>query len=154
MALEIVLPFKIEHPQYLLAAIPLIILAIYLLKRKAAKFRSKLDEIQFEKQSRSLRRFLILSRTLLIILLLIALSSPFSTKERTITGDYSLTILSEESTSMQLFEEGLAEQVRGRVINSIPAKIEQIAYGNDSSIAERLKLIKYVKSLSSVSVYK
>jgi len=138
LALEIVLPFKIEHPQYLLAAIPLIILAIYLLKRKAAKFRSKLDEIQFEKQSRSLRRFLILSRTLLIILLLIALSSPFSTKERTITGDYSLTILSEESTSMQLFEEGLAEQVRGRVINSIPAKIEQIAYGNDSSIAEGL----------------
>ena len=67
-------------------------------------------------------------------MLTIALAGPFSFEEKPVKGDLALTILVDNSTSMELFDKGISSELFSSLENNIPVKIRTIASGEDSSI--------------------
>ena len=93
--------FYIEYPILLALIIPAVIGIIILMRKTFIKFNSKEKQKEFEKYHRGRRIFIIISRCLIAVYLLIALSSPYTLKDEVLPGDYSLKILVDNSTSMQ-----------------------------------------------------
>ena len=79
-----------------------------------------------------------MSRCLIFTILIIAIASPFSLEEKTVQGDPSLTILADNSTSFELFEQGIASELKTSLEKEIPTTIKYIAHGESSAIGDSL----------------
>ncbi len=71
-------------------------------------------------------------------ILIIAIASPFSLEEKTVQGDPSLTILTDNSTSFELFEQGIASNLKVSLEKEIPTTLKYIAHGEESPIGDSL----------------
>jgi uncharacterized membrane protein len=97
-----------EHLYYLLAIIPVFIAGWILVKRGA-------------------NHSLIMSRVSVISLLIIALAGPYNPLIVTETDDTpSITVLSDETESMDLFEEGTAQEIFERLQGQTPVTMERM----------------------------
>jgi uncharacterized membrane protein len=130
--------FFIEYPWVLLLIIPLIIVLVILMKTSFIKFKTKQEKKEYEKSHRGRRIFIIISRFFIIAYLLIALSSPYTLKEEAVKGDYSLKILVDNSTSMELFDKGIVSDVFENIKEKIPVTIVPFISGTDSSIGDSI----------------
>jgi len=75
---------------------------------------------------------------LIFSILIIAIASPFSLEEKTVQGDPSLTILTDNSTSFELFEQGIASNLKVSLEKEIPTTLKYIAHGEESPIGDSL----------------
>jgi uncharacterized membrane protein len=97
-----------EHLYYLLAIIPVFIAGWILVKRGA-------------------NHSLIMSRVSVISLLIIALAGPYNPLIVTETDDTpSITVLSDETESMEFFEEGTAQEIFERLQGQTPVTMERM----------------------------
>jgi uncharacterized membrane protein len=97
-----------EHLYYLLAIIPVFIAGWILVKRGA-------------------NHSLIMSRVSVISLLIIALAGPYNPLIVTETDDTpSITVLSDETESMEFFEEGTAQEIFERLQGQTPVSMERM----------------------------
>jgi uncharacterized membrane protein len=97
-----------EHLYYLLAIIPVFIAGWILVKRGA-------------------NHSLIMSRVSVISLLIIALAGPYNPLIVTETDDSpSITVLSDETESMEFFEEGTAQEIFERLQGQTPVTMERM----------------------------
>ncbi len=119
---------KIQNPYIIFAWIPMVIILYFLLKRTFIKFRNKLEADTHKKGTKTEKKLLLITRPLIFLLLLIAIASPFTFKEKVIKGDYSLTILADKSTSFELFEQGLETELKKELEKKNPVNIRYIAY--------------------------
>ncbi len=129
---------KIQNPYVIIAWIPIVVLLYFIIKRNFVKFRSKIEEDQHIKETKAERKLLMITRPIIIMLVLMAIASPFTFEERVVKGDYSLTILADASTSFDLFEEGLETSLKKELEKKVPVNIKYIAYGNRSPIGDAL----------------
>jgi len=102
-----------EYPWVLLGLIILVPLVWWLLNKQ---FIVSKDDAIIKKQKARVRRYMKFSRSLMIILLIIALASPFVQEEKIIEGDPFIQLLVDNSTSMALFED---------ISSSLAAKLEK-----------------------------
>jgi len=108
-----------EHLNYLLAIIP-VVAAGWLLLRKGAK------------------NGLILSRTLIVALLITALAGPYYPITTTELDDTpSITVLSDETHSMDIFEKGAGQEIYDMLLQQTPARME-IMRGLHSDIGDEI----------------
>lgn len=77
-----------------------------------------------------------ITRSLIFFFLIIAISSPHSMKERQIPGDASLLILQDNSSSFDLFDKNIAEELKSKLEGDIPVEMRSIAYGEYSAIGD------------------
>jgi len=90
-------------------------------------------------KSKKLSRVLIaISRCLIFSILIIAIASPFTLEEKTIQGSPSLTILADNSTSFELFEQDIASGLKVSIEKEIPTTLRYIARGEESPIGDSL----------------
>lgn len=130
--------FYIEYPILLALIIPIIIGIILLMNKTFIKFSSKEKQKDFERYHKRRRIFIIISRCLIALYLLIALSSPYTLKEEVLPGDYSLKVLVDNSTSMQLFDLNVLNKLFDGLRERIPITVMQICSGSDSPIGDSI----------------
>ncbi|MBN4049161.1 VWA domain-containing protein [archaeon AH-315-M20] len=92
--------------------------------------------MQYEKGKKEQRIIFFILRSLIFAMLLIAIASPFLLETKTVKGNPRITILVDNSTSMNLFEAGLGKELENKLKNKIPVTVRTIAVGDESAIGD------------------
>ncbi|MCD4841278.1 MAG: VWA domain-containing protein, partial [Methanosarcinales archaeon] len=101
-------PIAFENIEYLLGVLPVIVIGWVLIHKGA-------------------RRSLILSRIIIVSLLVVALAGPYNPVTVTeIDETPTITVLSDETDSMDIFESGTAEEIFDKLQDTTPARIEKM----------------------------
>ncbi len=122
-----------ERPLILLLIIPLILLMLYLFKKEFVKLYLGGD---YEVKRKKLKWFVLIIRFIILVLVLIAIASPFIQTTKVITGDPKIKIVVDNSTSMELFDLGFADNLKKQLENQIPVEVSFIASGEESKIGD------------------
>jgi uncharacterized membrane protein len=121
-----------EYPWVLLLIIPLIPFLMWLLKREFLVLK---EELAVKLQKRRVRRLMLVTRTLLFILVLIALASPYVQREKIIEGDPFIQLLVDNSTSMAVFED-ISQQLSARLEKHLNTEVKVVGSGVVSNIGD------------------
>jgi len=121
-----------------LLLIPVIIILIILIRKTFVKFTTKNEKKEHEQNKKLSRILIAISRSFVFLLLIIAIASPFTLEEKTVQGNPSLTILMDNSTSFELFEQDIASNLKVSLEKEIPTTIRYIARGEESPIGDSL----------------
>jgi Mg-chelatase subunit ChlD len=112
-------PIAFENIEYLLGVLPVIVIGWVLIHKGA-------------------RRSLILSRIIIVSLLVIALAGPYNPVTVTeIDETPTITVLSDETESMDIFESGAAEEIFDKLQDTTPARMEKMG-GLRSDIGDEI----------------
>jgi Mg-chelatase subunit ChlD len=112
-------PIAFENIEYLLGVLPVIVIGWVLIHKGA-------------------RRSLILSRIIIVSLLVVALAGPYNPVTVTETDETpTITLLSDETDSMDIFESGTAEEIFDKLQDTIPARMEKMG-GLRSDIGDEI----------------
>jgi Mg-chelatase subunit ChlD len=112
-------PIAFENIEYLLGLLPSIVIGWVLIHKGA-------------------RRNLILSRIIIVSLLVIALAGPYNPVTVTETDETpTITVLSDETASMDIFESGTAEDIFDKLQDTTPARMEKMG-GLRSDIGDEI----------------
>ena len=109
-----------------------------MLRHTFVEFKDKEQRNIFVKNSRGMRIFLLITRTLILLFLLMALATPHTEKQITTQGSPSLTILVDNSTSFDMFDKTVAQDLVVKLKDKIP--------GDPYSPAKVLLLVKGIQS--------
>jgi len=140
------LPLK--YPYLLFLYLPLAVITVWLIRRTFVTFPKKEDKIEYLRAHRGMRAFMTLTRLAILLLLIIALASPFRLEERIVKGDLSLTLLTDSSDSFQLFDTSVAETLKTELERYLPVNMVEVASGNRSAIADGI--LNTIKGQDSV----
>ena len=120
-------PINFANPELLLLIVPLII-ALFILFKK-----HYINDV-----SKKIKWFVFVSRTILIILLCAILAQPYMELTKTIPGDQEITILIDDSKSMELYDTSFVNQLVDSLDNSIPVKTKIISTDLDSPLGDEI----------------
>ena len=114
--------------------IPLIVGLYFLVKRNFINFFDKSEQASYEREKEKQRLYFFIIRSLIFVMLLIAIAGPFLLETRTVKGDPRIIILGDNSTSLNLFESGLGREIADSLKGKIPVSIRTVASGDRSAI--------------------
>lgn len=124
---------SITYPWVLLLIIPLFFLLAYILSRTFVHVEVDPD---VSRRRRFLRRFLILTRTTILLLILIAIATPFAERETTEEGDPYIKILLDNSTSFSMFDQTIPTQLIKELQQHIRVEVSTIGDATSSPIGD------------------
>ena len=116
--------------------IPLIIILYFAINKSFIKFFDKSEQQSYEKNKKKQRMIFFMLRSAIIALVLIAIASPFILESKTIKGNPRITILSDNSTSMNLYESGLGKELADKLKGKVPVTLRTISVGDTSAIGD------------------
>jgi len=130
--------YNIQYPWALVWAVIFAVAIIIFMKINLIKFRTKKEYDDYKKSARTMRVLVGVMRSLVVVCLMLALASPYMQKETTTKGKPSLTILTDNSTSFEIFEQGIGEELAKEIRTIMPVNIKNIAYGTRSAIGDAI----------------
>ena len=131
-----IFPFNLQYP-YLLALYPiLLLLLVFLMRRDFIRFKTEKEKKEYEESKKNKRMLMLVSRSIIFLLLVVAIASPYTIHEKTVPGDASLKILADNSSSFDVFEKNIAEDLKNKLEGKIPVSLKYIASGERSSIGD------------------
>lgn len=113
-----------ENPALLFWIIPVIILIFIILKLGK---RPQHIDLHYLKRR---RRTIFLTRSLIALCIILALASPFVLQHRIVKGDYSLTLLADNSSSFRVYDLATAKSMEDVLSDYI--KINKVSLGDES----------------------
>ena len=119
-----------------LSIIPFTILLYFIVKKNFIKFFDKSEQASYAKEKKNQRLIFFIIRSLVFALLLIGIASPFLMETTTVKGNPRITILVDNSTSLNLFESGIEKQLVAKLKGKIPVSVRRIAIGDKSAIGD------------------
>ncbi len=120
---------------YVLILIPLIIGLLYLfIRRNMITLHDKSEQQVYASQKKHQRIIYFIIRSLLIVVLLIAISSPFLLQNKTVQGNPRVTLLIDNSTSMNMYDGTIAKKLEDALKTEIPLTVRTIASGDKSAL--------------------
>jgi hypothetical protein len=129
--------FEFSKPDLLLLIIPtILILILVLAKSFVAIDKRRLSDEKFLRSRRRYRVFLFATRTFVFFLLFIALADPYGTVEKDIPGDLTVTMLIDNSTSMQMFDTSFVPSLKAELEKRLPVKTAYISSPLNSNIGD------------------
>ncbi len=129
--------FGFNRPEALLLLIPaIIILALVVAKSFVAIDKKRLKDQAFIRSRRRYRILMFISRTLIFAMLFLALASPYGQVEKDIPGDLTITMLLDNSTSMELFDTGFVPTLQEELEKRLPVKTSHISAPLESNIGD------------------
>ena len=128
--------FCFEYGYAALFAIPFIIALYFIMQRSFVRFFDKREQSSYEREKKNQRLIFFIIRSLVFLFLLIAIASPFIMETSTVRGNPRITILTDNSTSMNLFEPGLDKELASKLKNKIPVLVRHIVTGDKSAIGD------------------
>jgi uncharacterized membrane protein len=126
--------YCVRYSYVLLLIIPVILALFWLIRKDFVRFLNKEEQQEFERERKKLRSIMLVTRSLMFILLLVAISSPFILESRLVQGNPRLTILVDGSNSFELFDKGVGKELYGRIKGKIPVDLRTIGSGESSAI--------------------
>ncbi len=145
MVLELLATLKFEKIYLLFLFIPLFILLIILLIINFVHF----DEIE-KRRKRKARLLILITRSLVIGLLVIALTSPFVEKKESSDGNPEVLILYDNSTSMELFNFPIND-FQKQLDKQVPTQVKFIGSSLSSPLGDEIFRQLHRKNLLVVS---
>src|SRR3989344_3548908 len=127
-----------KYPIVLLLYLPIAVLTVALLQRTMIAFSNPKEKDEFIRRNRFIKRFLMVSRLLIFLLLIIALAGPFTLEEKPAKGDLTLTILGDNSSSFALFDPQLGSRLSVAIQSKIPVNVKTIGSGEISAIGDSI----------------
>ncbi|MBW2968156.1 hypothetical protein KY362_06740, partial [Candidatus Woesearchaeota archaeon] len=116
--------FAFSEPDVLFLIVPtVIVLALILIKSFVAIDKRRLHDPKFIRSRRYYRIFMFITRTIIFALLFIALADPYGEVKKDIPGDLSVTMLIDNSSSMELFDTSFTESLRSDLEQYLPVKV-------------------------------
>ena len=128
------LPLK--YPYRLVWAIPILIVIWIIIEKTFVKFPQPEEKKHFRKATRWIRAFVLLTRTIMVLLLVVAFASPTIVTQKEIQGEPRLTILTDASNSFSLFDTTIASKLKKQLEQELPTKMIEIATGDYSALAD------------------
>jgi uncharacterized membrane protein len=129
--------FAFNKPEALFLIIPTaIILMLILAKSFVAIDKKRLKNPVFLKSRRNYRIFMFFTRTAIFALLFLALADPYGQVEKEIPGDLTITMLIDNSTSMQLFDTSFVPMLKAELEKRLPVKTSYISSPLESNIGD------------------
>tara|TARA_Y100000310_G_scaffold241784_1_gene245879 strand:+ start:43809 stop:46238 length:2430 start_codon:yes stop_codon:yes gene_type:complete len=128
--------FCLRYSYVVLVIIPLIILLYFSIKKNFIKFFDRSEQASYEREKKDQRSTFFMIRAAIFTLVLIAIASPFIMESTTVKGNPRITVLVDNSTSINLFESGLEKELASKLKNKIPVSIKHIVYGDESAIGD------------------
>ncbi len=120
-----------RYPKYLLV-IPLVIVVLYYLIKK--DFMQV--DLKFMNVRKRLKLFMFLSRALIFTLLIIAIASPFTIKEKTVQRDPFIKLIIDNSTSMNIFDMQKVAELKTGLEKEIAVEIKFIGNNEESALGD------------------
>jgi hypothetical protein len=134
-----------ENPVYIYAAIPLLVLLFFIIIINFVNFDS-----EEKKQKRKFKAFLFFTRSLIILLAVVALTNPFIIRQTTEAGDPEITLLIDNSSSMQLFDVN-TQLLKENLEKEIPVTTGYIGYKDTSMLGDGIFRYLHKNSLLIVT---
>ncbi|MBN1544095.1 VWA domain-containing protein [Candidatus Woesearchaeota archaeon] len=129
--------FSFNRPEILLIIIPtMIVLALIMAKSFVAIDKRRLKEKDFTRSRRRYRIFIFITRAIIFSLLLIALADPYGQVEKQVPGDLTITLLIDNSTSMQMFDISFVPTLKAELEKRLPVKTSYISAPLESNIGD------------------
>lgn len=126
--------FHLESPLLLLWIIPLFFALRYVLKTDFIKLK---EEEEHKHRRLLVQKVMVVTRTAIFLLILIALASPFMQRERIIEGDMFLKILIDNSTSMSVLE-SIPQNLISELEKRTSVEVKTIGSAEDSYLGDDL----------------
>lgn len=120
-----------DDPFLLLLVVPLFFLLVFLIRKDFVK------TVDRERRS-GLKFWFFLMRFVIFTLLITALASPFVLEERLVSGEPSVVILVDNSTSFDVFDKTAGERLKEELEKRIKTDIRFIGGGERSNLGERI----------------
>jgi len=114
----------------------LVTLLYFYLKANLIQFFDKSEQQSYDREKKQQRLIFFGLRSLIFIFLLIAIASPFILETTTVKGNPRITILADNSTSMNLFEYGIDKELADKLKGKIPVTMRTISSGEKSAIGD------------------
>ncbi len=127
--------YCLTKPSYIYLVLPLVLILIILTWINFVRFKEE-EKKAFVKGHRKDRIVFIFLRSLVLLLLLIAIASPYKIIETTTEGSPSLTILADNSSSFEIFDTGTAARLKEGLEEYFPTTLKYIASGERSAIGD------------------
>ena len=126
----------LQFPNYVFLIIPFVIILVFLLRLNLVKFHLKKEQDNYDKRKTKRRRYTFIFHLIILILLTIALSSPYTIEQTKEKGNPSMVILSDASNSFDLYQPGLAENLKAKLDQNFPVSIKEIASSDKSALGD------------------
>ncbi len=126
--------YCVRYSYVLILIVPVLLLIFWLTRKTFVKFGNRLELESYIKSKKTDRKIVLALRSLAFIFLLLAISSPFMLESKTVPGDPRLTILVDNSSSMALYNPGIAYGLYRKLEGTMQVNIRTIAGGEHSAI--------------------
>lgn len=121
------------RPEAFLILIPIMLIFLFLL------FKRFIDlEYENKKETKRFRTFMLITRTLIFLSLVIALAKPFGEVTRTTPGNPKLLILVDNTTSMRLMDTSFFQELKEELEKEIPVTTRILSSGMESDLGDEL----------------
>ncbi|MBI4141527.1 VWA domain-containing protein [Candidatus Woesearchaeota archaeon] len=122
----------LESPELILLTIPAAFFYFLILRKDFLQIK---EEPNIRKRRILTQAIMLLTRTLMTLLLLIALAGPHTTKEHTLQGDPYITLLVDNSTSMAVFE-NIADNLQKALEKKVTVERRSIGSAEKSNLGD------------------
>ena len=126
--------YCVRYSYVIVAIVPFLLFVFWLTRKTFVKFGNRFELEEYLKTKRNDRKIVLILRSFAFLFLLIAIASPFVLESKSVPGDPRLTILVDNSSSMVLYNPGIAYDLFKKLEGSIPVNIRTIATGEHSTI--------------------
>jgi len=124
---------NLEMPRILWLIPILILITFWLLRRDFVKLA---EDSNTRARRRAQQWVILFFRSIIIALLVLALASPYVERQKTVNTDPYLKILYDASTSMSVYPEKLADNIKAQLENAVDVELHTIASGGTSAIGD------------------
>ncbi|MCK5282986.1 MAG: VWA domain-containing protein [Nanoarchaeota archaeon] len=128
--------YCIEKAYIVLLIIPIFFVLLFFIYKNLIKFRNDAEKKRFKKRKKWLRFFVLITRTLVILMMLFSMALPFTTEETVTHGDEIINLLVDSTDSMGVFDAGLLEEVKEKLQGDMALDMSQISSGKRSELGE------------------
>ena len=125
-----------RYSYFLYFIIPLILIFLFIIRKNSVKFKNDREQESYIASRRPLKILLMITRTLILTAILIAMATPFIVREEIINGEPSLLILADNSSSFELFSQDTADQLYNEIGARIKVDLRHISSGEISAIGD------------------
>jgi hypothetical protein len=124
---------NILKPEIIFWVIPLIVIVLFLIFKEFVK-----NDLEEKDQRKKFKIALVLTRSMIFLLLLVALAQPFGETEVVTAASPKLTILYDNSTSMQIYNQESINKFIEELEKKMPVNVKLVGENLNSNIGERI----------------
>ncbi len=128
---------QFQYPQLLLLMVPVLALLAFVVRKTFGSIKRIQQRSNFQATLR-LRYLILISRAIIFVLLIVAMSSPFTIKTVIKSGDPTLTVLIDNSSSMEVLDTSGIGELTQQLGKSIPVRMRTFSSGGLSAVGDAL----------------